>query len=269
MGNRCEADILSERVRPLPVRREPRRPIVAIALAALAVIAGVSCAARAPAPLREIGSAGTVALEHFRIADNIADREALSASVEPMLRTSLERRGFAVVPAASVEALWRSAAADVGDLFDADTGAVHKEEWEAAQRTVYRRLEKEYGVDAVLYLSVITETIHFPTDTYVKLCSRRYVPTWWGPSPAGLPTLVVGTCMEAKAYDMEGRRIHDWVSGVEVITVYSDQTRIVRPYAERFKDLDLVRDSIDGVVAALEESILNGPLGADAEAATD
>jgi hypothetical protein len=149
-----------------------------------------------------------------------------------------------------MERLWREVAADVGAVFDPVTGQSDKARFELVEDAVYRELATRHRVDAVLYLSIYNVDV-FLAGVMVTFCGRDDTVYWphAGPLPDD-PTLVRAACLGASLYDIEEHLLYTIQSGIEPLETYVQQTRVVRPMAERMDGIHLQR-AVDAALGRL------------------
>ena len=203
----------------------------------------------------------TIALAPLQVSPFLADPAFARSQIEPVAATRLTAGGFAVVPSAEIERLWKSFAADVGDLFDPETGRVEAERWEAVEAAVYRDLQSEHGVDAVLYLGIASVDLHLPTANavYCGTEDSLYWPNWNlefvdSTQAKRTTTLARALCLTATLYDMEERQIYAIRSGLEMIETYAMQTRARRPIEERLRDPERLQQAIEATLGPLADA---------------
>ena len=109
-----------------------------------------------------------------------------------------------------------------------------------------------------LYLKIDAVALYLPGRT-VKYCGTTTDERiYWSPPEASVPnraTLVMALCLNTDLVDLEGRDLYGIRHSLETVETYAEQTRAVRPLAQRLQDRARL-------VAAVEATL--GPL-ADAE----
>lgn len=199
----------------------------------------------------------TIALAPLTAASTLADRKSAWAQLEPMVTERLKAGGFAVVPSEEMEKLWRRAANDVGGVFDPVTGEVDKTRFETVEAAVYRDLGTDRDVDAVLYLTIAAVVLYLPGPT-VNYCGiTTNEPLYWPSSAAPLveaATVAVALCLNALLLDLEGRELYAIRHGLETIETYAEQTRAIRPIAERLQRRAGFVDAVEKTVGPLAEA---------------
>lgn len=205
------------------------------------------------------GRVDTIAISPLRVGPHLADPSETRALIEPRVAERLERGGFRVVPSAAFDALWRSAAATVGDVYDRETGERNKERWEAVEAAVLLDLAAKHGADAVLYLQIDTVDLHLAPEN-VQFCATQgqlYWPTGWA---WGTPAVLArAACLGVGLYDMEERRLYSIRTGLMTTETYAQQTHAERAAGEVLRDKAVLE-------RALEEVL--GPLAGEAPAKT-
>jgi hypothetical protein len=190
----------------------------------------------------------------LRVGSDLADPREARALIEPRVVERLERGGFRIVPSAAFDALWRSAAATVGDVYDRKTGERNKERWEAVEAAVYLDLAAKHGADAVLYLQIDTVDLHLASEN-VQFCAtpgRLYWPTGW---PWGTRAVLArAACLSVVLYDLEERRLYGIRTGLMTTETYAQQTHAERAAGEVLRDEAVLE-------RALEKAL--GPLAAE------
>lgn len=211
----------------------------------------------------------TIALAPLRVSPWLAEPAFARAQIEPLAVARLVEGGFAVVPSAEMERLWGSIAVEVGNLFDPESGEVDQERWEAVEAAVYRDLQSEHGVDAVLYLWISSVDLHIPppNPAYCGIRDSLY----WPNQNLGFaeytkakssPTLARALCLNANLHDMETREIYGIRSGLELTETFASQTKAKRPMEERLRDPDRLQQAIEAVVGPLADAVVT-PLPAE------
>jgi len=206
---------------------------------------------RIPAPeLR--GRVRTIALTPLRVSPDVADPVLARQKLEPLVAAKLAAGGFEVVAADEVDRLWRSAAADVGDLFDPVSGEVDEERYEAVEASVYHELRAGRGVDAVLRMRIETVELYLShaTATFCGTTDQVY----WPGETLGLfevATLVLASCFSTVLFDMEERELYGIRSGLETIETYARQTRAERPLEQRLNDPARLQQAVDNTLGPL------------------
>jgi hypothetical protein len=196
----------------------------------------------------------TIALAPMLVNPNAAERATARERIEPLVRARLARGGFEVVPAEVWEGLWRTAAADVGDVFDPVSGKVDDERWKAVEAAVYHELAGAHGVDAVLRLRLDTVDVHLARKN-VAYCGVQDAVYWPGSTFSVLETAtyVLGSCLYAVLLDLDERELYGIRSGVELVETYARQTRAVRPQAERLADASRLREAVEATIGPLAD----------------
>jgi hypothetical protein len=230
----------------------------------LALLATAGCVTPQPydpfqVPEAELRSrVDTIALAPLRVSPDLAEPSVARAALEPLVAAKLERAGFHVVPSAGFEALWRAAAAAIGDVYDPNTGESNKERWEVVEDAVYHDLVKQRGVDAVLYLQISEEEFPLPTAP-LWFCGTRGEPYWPADLPLlARPTLAYATCLNATLYDMEERVLYAIRSGIQTTQTYALQTWAERPKQELLGDRAALQRAVDATLGRLAGEAAKG-----------
>lgn len=184
-------------------------------------------------------------------------RDDARATFEPVATDRLESAGFRVIPSEAWEELWIQSAQDVGGIYDRSSGEIDEERGELVREAVYRALESEYEVQAVLYLSVRAEELYDTVGNPAFCGGRRraYFPFASSPEPGDYlnVTLARALCLSASLYDMETRYLYGIRNPLEVIETYANQTRAVRPKEERLRDPERIEGALEAVVGPLAD----------------
>lgn len=227
----------------------------------LAVLAGLACAMgcgatrsgfRVPGPeVRDL--VGVVAIARPVVPYDVDAIGDLRTHLERSLIRSFESAGLRVVGSAEWEAAWRRSAADVGGVYDANTGEVDESKYEIVRQAVRRDLFTEHGVDAIAHLSIESEE-HYGTSREVAACGR-WVPVFWpGGWRGGKTTLVRVACLKIVIVDRAGRALYGLRTPLEVTETFGHQTRAVRGPAGLFRDRDELADALGRIVDPFVEN---------------
>jgi len=200
------------------------------------------------------GRVRTIALAPLRASADVADREQARAQIEPIVSARLSAGGFQVVASAEMEKLWRSAAGDVGDLFDPVTGKIDQERYDAVEASVYHELRAQHGADAVLWMRIDTVELYLATRN-ATFCGTTDAIYWPGGKLENFEraTLVVASCLYTHLYDMEERELYSIRSGLEIVETFARQTRAERPQGERLKNPGRLREAVEATVGPLAD----------------
>lgn len=196
----------------------------------------------------------TIALAPLRVSASVAEREFAREQIEPMVSARLSAGGFQVIASAEMEKLWRSAAGDVGDLFDPVTGRIDQERYDAVEASVYHELRAQHDADAVLWLRIDTVELYLATRN-ATFCGTTDAVYWPGGQLGTLEqaTLVIASCLYTNLYDMEERELYGIRSGLETIETFARQTRAERPLGERLKDRGRLREAVEATLGPLAD----------------
>lgn len=230
----------------------------------IAALAGLTllsaCTTQAPydpfkTPAHEVRErVRTIALAPLIAGSTVADRDAARAQIEPLATARLQAAGFTVVPSEAMRKHWQQAAEDVGGVFDPVTGEVDKEHFKTVEAAVYRDLGREQHADAVLYLVIDPVVLYLPGSTVI-FCGTTQAESLYWPTSAGTlrdpATFGIVLCLNAQLFDLEGRELYAIRYGIEPVETYAQQTRAVKPVAERLQ-------RPGGVAQAVEQTV--GPL---------
>lgn len=198
----------------------------------------------------------TIALAPLLVYVGVADRALAREQIEPLVSARLAAGGFQVVASAEMERIWRSAAADVGDVFDPVTGKVDQERYDLVEASVYHELRAEHDADAVLWMRVASVELH-RAGADITYCGTSDAVYW----PVGTfsvletATLVVASCLSATLYDMEERELYSIRSGLEPIETFARQTLAERPFEERLQDPARLQQAVDATVGPLADRV--------------
>jgi len=248
-----------------------RTAVRRVLLCLLIVISSAACTTTTPydpfripdSELRE--RVQTIALAPLRVSPWLAEPAFARAQIETLAAARLVAGDFKVVPSAEMERLWRSIAADVGNLFDPESGEVDDEHWEAVEAAVYRDLQSEHGVDAILYLRIGSVDLHIPPPNPLYCGIQDSI--YWPNRNLGFseytkakrsPTLARALCLNVSLYDMEERMIYGMRSGLELIETFASQTKAKRPLEERLRDPERLERAIEAAIGPLAGAAL-GP----------
>ena len=227
-----------------------------------AAAALTACTARPPydpfkRPAREVRDrVRTIALTSLIVGPTLADRESARARIEPIVTSRLQAGGFAVVPSAETDRLWRRAAGDVHGIYDPVTGEIDKARFEAVQKAVYRDLAAEDHVDAVLYLKIDSVVLFLPGSS-VKYCGTVKDESLYWPWPESAPshaTVAIVLCLNAVLVDLDGRDLYGIRHGLQTVETFAEQTRAVRPIPQRLQDETRLMEAIEATVGPLADA---------------
>lgn len=239
-------------------QRTASRAVRSALYGALALLAG-ACATKPYDPFRipaaELrGRVHAIALAPLQVSASLADRSFARDRIEPLVVARLEKGGFAVVPSAEMERLWRAAAADVGGVFDPVSGEVDQERYDAVEASVFHDLRSQHRVDGVLWLRIYTVDIYL-TGSSTTFCGTTDDVYWPAGQRAAVEetTLVRATCLSAVLYDMEERELYGIRSGLETVETFARQTRAVRPLEQRLRDPVRIREAVEATVGPLAD----------------
>jgi hypothetical protein len=222
-----------------------------------------SCAAQTPydpfkTPAREVRDrVRTIAVAPLIARATVADREAARAQIEPLVTARLQAAGFAVVPSEAMKKRWRQAADDVGAVFDPVSGEVDKDRFKTVEAAVYRDLGSELHVDAVLYLTIDPVVVYLPGQTVAYCGTSKGELLYWPTSAGALrdrATFAVVLCLNAGLSDLEGRTLYGIRYGLEPVETYAEQTRAVKPIAERLQDPGRIAQAVEQTVGPLADA---------------
>lgn len=197
-----------------------------------------------------------IAIAPVRVSPGVADPALARARIEPLVAERLAAGGFRVVSADEVDRLWRSAVADVGNVFDPVSGELDEERYEAVESTVYHELSVRHRVDAVLWTRVHTVDVFLAAEnvTFCGTTDARY----WPGSKLGLferATLVRASCLATALVDMEDRELYRIRSGLETIETFARQTRAERPLGDRLSDPGRLKQAIEDTLGPLARAM--------------
>jgi hypothetical protein len=230
------------------------------ALGLAVLLAASACATpydpfRVPAPeLR--GRVRTIALAPIRVNADLVDPVTARERLEPLVAAKLAAAGFRIVASEELERLWRSAADDVGGVFDPVTGEADDERYQAVESAVHHELRAQHGVDAVLRMWIDTVELFLALSS-VTFCGTTGDAYWPGGTLGTFETatLVRAACFHTVLVDLEERELYGIRAGLETIETYARQTRAERPLSARLADPAGLRDAVDATL---------GPLAGDA-----
>lgn len=229
------------------------------ALSGVLVLLAAGCATKPYDPFRipaaELrGRVRTIALAPLQVSADLADRSFARDQIEPLVVKRLEQGGFAVVPSAEMERLWRAAAADVGGVFDPVSGEVDRERYDAVEASVLHDLRSQQRVDGVLWLRIYTVDLYLAGAT-TTFCGTTGDVYWPGGRLGALEqaTLVRASCLSAVLFDMEERELYGIRSGLETVETFASQTRAVRPPEERLRNPVRIRAAVEATVGPLAD----------------
>lgn len=201
----------------------------------------------------------TIALAPFRVAPDVGDRDLLAPRVEALVLEQLAGSGFRILPAATMEAIWARIGADVGPLYDPNTGSLDPERWAVTLDLVWSELVADHGVDAMLEIDIEVLDLELVRRKVTYCVAEREA--YWPVEGFGITdtaTLVLGACLRARLYDREGRMIYGLRHALETYATYLKQTRAVKPLAERFTDPALLREAVEHSVGPLAGKRVGG-----------
>jgi hypothetical protein len=200
------------------------------------------------------GRVRTIALAPLEVRASLADRSFAREQIEPLVVARLEQGGFAVVPSAEMERLWRAAAADVGGVFDPVSSEVDPERYEAVEASVYHDLRSQHRVDGVLRLRISTVDLYL-TGATTTFCGTTDNVYWPGGRIPRIEeaTLVRASCLSATLHDMEERELYGIRSGLETVEAFAWQTRAVRPLEQRLRNPVRIREAVEVIIGPLAD----------------
>ena len=222
---------------------------------------GIACAPKPPAPpplqpAEEMRQRGvrTIALAPLRVDAGIADPVRARSELEPRVTARLVAAGFEVVPSAEFERLWRSAASEVGGVYDPVTGEHDRERFDAVQASVLHDLRVRHRADAVLRMAVVRVSFYLPDAAlwFYGTKDLLYWPRREGQT-AGFDraTFAAVSCLDLRLTDLDERELYTDRGGLETIETYAGQTRAERPLDERMRDPERLEQAIDYAMLAL------------------
>jgi hypothetical protein len=194
----------------------------------------------------------TIALLPLSADGYWVDRDRVAEDLEPLIRNRLEDGGFRVVGSDAVREVLHQASADVGGLYDPETGDVIEDRVAPMQSAVHRELRRLHDVDAIL--STRIETVELLL-TYRKIhyCGRKDDEIYW-PGDLGIftqTTSVLVLCLSTTLRDTESRVLYGIRHGLEPLATYHRQTRALRPRDERLRDSSRLATAVDETLAPL------------------
>ena len=196
----------------------------------------------------------TIALAPLRVSAGVAEPTRARQEIEPLVVEQLAAGGFQVVASDEMERLWRSAAAEVGDVFDPVSGERDEERYEAVEAAVYHELRLQYQVDAVLWMRIYAIEL-FLVGSRAAFCGTVGPVYWSNPEKqidsSERATLVLATCVDAALYDLEERMLYGIRSGLETIETFARQTRAERPLEQRLRDPSRLREAVNATLGPL------------------
>jgi hypothetical protein len=120
-----------------------------------------ACATRAPydpfkVPRDQVlGRIKTVALMPLQLPQGIEDPEAVRAAFRKLVESRMQAGGFTPISDQEFQARWKGASKEAGGLYDLISGKVDVEKSKAVRQNVFRALQSEFGVEAILDVRVI------------------------------------------------------------------------------------------------------------------
>lgn len=103
---------------------------------------------------RTVALAPTAASEGYPFPDESLAADWLTP-IDRGVDSTLRAAGIETVAVDSYVVLWDAVLDSIGDLYDAETGELDEERFEAARATLFRVLTERFGASAVLYPEVV------------------------------------------------------------------------------------------------------------------
>jgi hypothetical protein len=213
----------------------------------------------APPPLQpaaEMQQRGvrTIALAPLRVDGGIAEPVRARSELEPRVTARLVAAGFTVVPSAELDGLWKSAAGEVGAVYDPVTGEVDRERFDAVQASVLHDLRVRHHADAVLHIAVVRVSFYLPDATLWFYGTKDLL--YWPRQEGGLSgfdraTYATVSCLDLRLTDLDERELFTDRGGLETIETYARQTHAERPLDERMRDPKRLEQAVDYAMTAL------------------
>ncbi len=203
----------------------------------------------------------TIALVPHPVPYELMDADAARATFEPIATEKLEAAGFEVIPSSVWSEIWRTAAQDVGGVYDAQTLEPNDEKLELVLDTTLHRLRADYGVDARLYFKVAIVELQRQSE-YVQFCGKEtkleFGPTSWD-NRLGLVTAIRTSCLQALLVDMEDDVLYGIRHGIEVFEIHARQTRRSMPREQRLTNREAIEEAASVVLDPLVQNALDRP----------
>jgi len=101
------------------------------------------------------GGLKTIALAPIWTPKELVVPDSVKAKFESLLAAELRGAGFTVIASEQEQALWNSMTDSVGGFYDPKTGEVDTVKSRIVWDKVYSRLRTNFGVDAIMYPSIL------------------------------------------------------------------------------------------------------------------
>lgn len=202
----------------------------------------------------------TIAIAPHPVPYELMDADVAREIFEPIAIRRLEAAGFEVVPSSVWSEIWRTAAEDVGGVFDPRTLETNDEKLELVLDTTLHRLQTDYGVDARLFfeVGVVELQRQSVSPVFCGKGTRLAFGRATSPQPVGRVTSIRASCLHASLIDMEDRLLYSIRHGIEVFEIHARQTRYSMPRQERLTDMNAIEEAASAVLDPLVQNATAG-----------
>ena len=183
----------------------------------------------------------TVALTQLALPADIPDPDHVRDTFRPLIESRMRAAGFAVVLEEEFESRWKRASEGEGGPYDPNSGKFNVEKAKVIRQRVFKSLQSELGVDAVLELGIVPVVVEFAAgrarwdgtfqDMQPGAVVKGVFLGSWSSGKVGALSLV------ARLRDMEDQILFSNAGGIEVTAKLSFGDKFVPvPVAELLKD---------------------------------
>jgi len=171
-------------------------------------------------------SVKTIAFAPMLLPPATADANIVRKRLEEILRVQLETRGYDIIGSEVFGERWEGFSEKLGGVFDPVTGDTREEVWKTAFEYTTRELEREHGVDAVIFPSVIIASLAVWGKQFGFFAeafeAANFEPLTWDGAPlTERPQLVLGTHLSILIRNPAGDSMYGVKFPIEVTSVYA------------------------------------------------
>ncbi len=199
----------------------------------------------------------TIALMPIAVSSSLADLDVARERFEPSIVKRLEEAGLRVIDSSVWDELWLEVGTDIGEIYDPSTRKVDQERYDIVRFEVYRLLEANYDVDAILYVAITTVDLHMTWADRLNFCggsAPAYWPGGWSGTHGDRATLIVAACLSASLENFDDHQLYGIRTALEIIETYAHQTRATRPRDERFEDSARNAEAVELVIGPMADN---------------
>jgi hypothetical protein len=228
----------------------------------LLVIAAVAACATLDPPndrflvdeVRFYNQVRTIALTPLATPPDLETREEAQEIFTAALTSSLERRGYTVLPPETAMEIADRLTHELGGIFDPVTGERSEEKHEAVRRHLLSELETEHGADAILHprLDVVKADFH---SAWAQWCGTRrdIIDFWDAMALGGAASGYVGAlCLRLVIEDTSGTDLYFGEGGVEVLAEFEGKELAHISHGRFFQDPERNTQAVELALQKLE-----------------